>query len=285
MPEVAKHSIIAFYGNLPISSAPWGRIDEDRSTPYKAKFRLPEGMPIVKEDYDSPEIAAGSIAYHPIFGTISFRAPLWRFSTERFMSDLAAADNNPAIIAHIIHVDSCGGEAFGCHEAFEYVKNLTKPCYAVIDTVSASAGYYLSAGCKKIFASSIFSEIGCIGVMCTMYDDAGLLKNWGIAEHEYYSNYSPLKNKVFNDARKGDGEEFVKRFLDPMAFQFIEDVKSVRPNVSEEALQGKTYYSTEALPAGLVDGENTLEEVVEMILKQTTSKQAGPSIDINTINF
>jgi ClpP class serine protease len=70
-----------------------------------------------------------------------------------------------------------------------------------------------------------------------------------------------------------------------MAFQFIEDVKSVRPNVSEEALQGKTYYSTEALPAGLVDGENTLEEVVEMILKQTTSKQAGPSIDINTINF
>lgn len=285
MPLKGKHSIIAFYGNLPISSAPWRQIDEDSSKHYKAKFSLPDGMPLVKEDYDSPEIAPGSIAYHPVFGTISFRAPSWRFSTERFMSDLAAADGNPAITAHIIHVDSCGGEAFGCHEAFEFVKNLQKPCYAVIDTVAASAGYYLSFGCKKIYASSIFSEIGCIGVMCTMYDDAGLLKNWGIEEHEYYSNYSPLKNKVFNDARKGDGEEFVKRFLDPLAFQFIEDVKSVRPAVSEAALQGETYYSAEALPAGLIDGENTIEEVVSMILKETSQRQNTPSIDINNINF
>lgn len=277
--------IIAFLGKVPVPSDSFQMVSADSRKPYREHFAMAEGFPLVAFDYDSPDIQEGSIAYHPVFGPVYYRSS-WRFSTERFTMALEAAEGNPAIMAHIIHVDSVGGEAFGCHEAFEVVKALKKPCYGVIDTVAASAGYYLVAAADRIYTSSIFSEVGCIGTMAVMYDDSGWLKQIGLEEHEYYSSYSPLKNKVFNDAREGNGDEFVKKWLDPLARQFIDDVKSVRTGVTQPAQEGEAYYTADAMAAGLIDGENTLEEVVEMIRKKHGPKPATQeTIDINQLNF
>ena len=180
-------------------------------------------------------------------------------------------------------MDSCGGEAFGCHEAFLAVKELTKPVYAFVESIAASAGYYLAAAADKIFVSSIFSEIGSIGVMCTFYDYDGYYKQEGIEKKTFLSNYSPLKNKVMNDAAKGDGDEYIRRFLDPMALQFIEDVKSVRKDLSEDAQKGEIYYSPEAQSAALIDGQYSLEEVLEMLRNE--SEKQSPSVDINSLNL
>ena len=277
--------IIAFLGKMPISSDSFQRVLADSRKPYREHFAKAEGSLLVSFDYDSPDLQEGCIAYHPVFGPVYYRSS-WRFSTERFIQDLQAAEANPAIIAHIIHVDSIGGEAFGCHEAFKTVKALKKPCYGVIDTVAASAGYYLVAAADKIYARSIFSEVGCIGTMGVLYDDSEMLKQIGLEKHEYYSSYSPLKNKVFNDAKEGNGDEFVKKWLDPMALQFIEDIKSVRPGITIEAQEGESYYTADAMAAGLLDGENTLEEVVELIQKKHGPKPAAQeTIDINQLNF
>lgn len=285
MPGHNNDHIIGFYGKVPSASASSQRYGMDRTVPYKKLFQKKEDSPLVFTDFGDPDIIDGSIAYHPVFGDVLYKS-YWRFSTKQFITDLKEADANPAIIAHLIYVDSCGGEAFGCHEAFTTVRNLAKPCYGLIDSVAASAGYYLVAGARKIYAGSMFSEVGCIGIMSVMLDDSEMLRKWGLEEHEYYSSYSPLKNKVFNDARKGDGEEFVKRFLDPYAFQFIDDIRSVRKGISEEALQGETYYAADAMPAGLVDGEATLEEVIGMIMETVKPKQdTAPAIDINKFNF
>ena len=78
----------------------------------------------------------------------------------------------------------------------------------------------------------------------------------------------------------------MKRFLDPYAFQFIDDIRSARKKISEEALQGETYYAADAMPAGLIDGEASLEEVVGMITEAAKPKQStAPAIDINKFNF
>ena len=280
-----ENHIIAFLGKMPVPSDSFQKGPADSRKPYREHFAMAEGSPLVAFDYDSPDLQDGSIAYHPVFGPVRYRS-VWRFSTERFIRGLEAAEENPAIIAHIIHVDSVGGEAFGCHEAFEAVKALKKPCYGVIDTVAASAGYYLVAAADRIYTSSIFSEVGCIGTMAVMYDDSEMLKQWGLKEYEYYSTYSPLKNKVFNDARDGNGDEFVKKWLDPLARQFIDDVKSVRTGVTQPAQEGEAYYAADAMAAGLIDGENTLEEVVEMLRKKHGPKPVTQeTIDINQLKF
>ena len=278
---------ILFLSSAPLHSGSSNLLlvsDKEKKS-YKESVAVPPDMGLCyPSEFSDAEIPDGSIAYHPVFGDISYKSRRG-FSTKQFISDIKAADENPAIIAHLIHIDSCGGEAFGLHEAFYAVKALKKPVYALVESIAASAGYYIGAAADKIFASSIFSGIGSIGIVSTAYDDSEWLEKAGIKEIELYSNYSPLKNKVQRDALNGNAEEFVKRFLDPMALQFIDDVKITRKSLSAEAQQGELYYSPEAQAAALIDGQNTLEEVLELLRAAAKPKETSPSIDINQLNF
>lgn len=274
--------IIAFYGKAP-QTAQINQIFSPKSgIKYKDAVPAPASSTLInRHSFDSESIEPGSIAYHPVFGDIRMDS-YWRFSTRQFMKDLKAAEDNPAIVAHLIHVNSPGGEAYGCHEAFQLIRSLKKPVVGLIDSLACSAGYYLIAGCDKIFANSIFSHIGCIGIMATFYNDDKQLEDWGYTVHEYYSHLSTRKNKVFNDANDGDGEEYITRFLDPMAQTFIDHVTEARGDVSQEALEGETFYAAEAMAAGLIDGVATLEEVLQHIDNLINPK---PSININDLQL
>ena len=233
----------------------------------------------------SEKASEGSIAYHPIFGPVYYSS-WWRFSTEDFIEDLKAAEANPAIGAHLLHIDSPGGEVFFVHEAFEAVKALTKPCIALIDSCGASAAYWIACAADKIYASSIFSNVGSIGVMSTFYDDREAMKKWGVKEVELYSSYSDLKNKIYKDVLDGKVEEFIKTRLDPLAKQFIDDVCSVRSITEDsEALRGKIYYAMNAMPEGLIDGRNTLEEVIAELQNLMPAPADEPTIDINNLKI
>lgn len=276
-----KH-ILAFYGKVPVTSDINQIFLPKNGVKYKDAVPKPTASSLVYSGFDDPDLEANSIAYHPVFGDIRMDS-WWRFSTRQFMKDLKEAEANPAVVAHLIHVNSPGGEAFGLKECYDLIRSLQKPVIGLVDGMACSAGYYILAGCDKIFASSIFSEIGCIGAMATFYNDDKMLEDWGYTVHEYYSHHSPLKNKVFNDAAEGEGEEYITRFIDPMAKRFIEDVQTARGEVSEEALQGETFYTPEAMAAGLIDGENSLEETVEYI--QKIINNPIPSININDLDL
>ena len=86
--------------------------DEDKKAYREAVIKPASASLSYPSDFSDPEIEAGSIAYHPVFGHIAYRS-WWRFSTAQFMADLKAADENPNIAGHLIHIDSGGGEAFG----------------------------------------------------------------------------------------------------------------------------------------------------------------------------
>lgn len=291
-PTDKPNDSILFLAKLPLSNSSAAHIRTEEGKNYNQLASVPELDPktditLAAYGFDG-ELPENTIAFHPIYGSVMYGYSWWRFSTKQFLEDLAAAEANPSVVAHLIHVDSNGGEAFGCHEAFEAVKNLTKPCIAVIESMAASAGYYLCCAADKVYASSMFSEIGCIGTMCVMINDAEYMKKHGLEEHEYYSNYSPLKNKIINDALAGDGAEYIKKFLDPLALQFISDVKSVRSAVSDdsEASQGEIFYAANAQAQGLIDGECTIQEAVdELIGMMPKPKTNEPSIDINSINL
>lgn len=274
--------IVAFYGKMP-QTAEVNQIFSPKSgTKYKDAIPAPSFSSLVtRYRFLDDDIEDGSIAYHPVFGDIRMDS-YWRFSTRRFMADLKDAESNPAIVAHLIHVNSAGGEAFGCREAFQLIRSLKKPVIGLIDSLACSAGYYLVAGCNKVYASSIFSEIGCIGVMCTFYNDDKMMEDLGYKVYEYYSHLSTRKNKVFNDANDGDGEEYITRFLDPMAQDFIDNVKAARGEISEEAQQGETFYAAEAMAAGLIDGEASMEEVLDEL---KTLTNPNPSININELQL
>ena len=277
-----KKQIIAFYGKVPRTAEVNQLFHPKNGVKYKEAVPMPAASSLVQFNFKSQDLEENSIAYHPVFGDIRMDS-WWRFSTRSFMQDLKDAEANPAIVAHLIHVNSPGGEAFGMKECYDLIRSLEKPVIGLVDGMACSAGYYILAGCDKIFASSIFSEIGCIGTMATFYNDEKSWEDWGYDVHEYYSHHSPLKNKVVNDAIDGNGEEYITRFLDPMAKTFIDDVTAARGEVCEEALQGETFYAAEAMAAGLIDGENSLEETVEYIQKQLNNPLQN--ININSLDL
>lgn len=281
---------ILFLGNVP-ASADQGpdafvilESAEDRR-PYREAVIKPASASLsYPSDFSDPEIPEGSVAYHPVFGEITYNSR-WYFSTARLMADLSAAEENPSIVAHVLHIDSPGGEAFGLHEAFDAIRNLKKPCHAVIGSMAASAGYYLAAGADRVYASAMFSMVGCIGIVGLFYDDRKYLEKIGFEEREYYSSYSPLKNKVFRDARDGNGDEYIRRYLDPMALRFIEDVKGARTGITQAAQEGDTFYSDEAVAAGLIDGVKSFDDALRDLIEAISSNEKSPSIDINQLNL
>ena len=275
-----KKPIIAFYGRIPNTAEVNQLFLPQDGVKYKDAVPMPASSSLVSSDFSNPDIAIDSIAYHPVFGDIRMDS-WWRFSTRQFMQDLETAEANPSIIAHLIHVNSPGGEAFGLKECYNLIRSLQKPVIGLIDGIACSAGYYILAGCDKVFASSIFSMVGCIGSMATFYNDDKMMENWGYEVYEYYSHHSPLKNKVFNDAVDGDGEDYVTRFLDPLAQTFIDDVVTARGEVSKDALNGETYFAPEAQAAGLIDGNSNLEDTIQYI-RQLVNQ---PTININDLDL
>ena len=286
MPPITSPSIL-FLAQVPSQAASQFAImeDEERKS-YRDGIVIPPASSLTyPSTFSDSEIQEGSIAYHPVFGFITYNS-WWNFSTKQFIENIKAADENPAISAHLLHIDTQGGESFGLHEAWLAIRALKKPCYALVESAAESAGYYIASAANKIFASSIFSEIGCIGVMGILYDTEKSLEMEGIKRHKLYSNFSPRKNKVVTDAIEGEPDEYIKKFLDPLAEQFIADVKAARPSVTQEALEGETYFTTEAMAAGLIDGEGSIDEVLEQLKAAgNPAPKKSPSVDINKLKF
>lgn len=284
MPEKIRNSRIVSVADAAIKTASVRDLEPGR--PYRAAVWQPDVHPLVWPDQE--DVNDGAIAFHPIYGFVTWSSS-WRFSTEAFIDDLKSAEDNPAIVGHLIRIDSGGGEVFGCHEAFEAVRDLSKPCVAVIDSICASAAYWLVCGADRIYTKSMFSEIGSIGVMGVLTSARKWMEKNGFEEVELYSTLSGLKNKLTRDAIDGHPEEYIRQMIDPIAEQFIADVKSVRGIADgSDALKGAMYYAAEALPAGLIDGQMPFEDTVGMLMDMIPKKNdrlIPQEIDINHLNI
>lgn len=231
------------------------------------KAKVGDTVPVTM-DYSSAELPDGCIAYHRIFGLITFDSR-WYFSSRRFEQDLLEAEANPAIIAHLLHVNSGGGEAYYLDRLSETMRQLTKPVVVLIEETCGSAAYYISCHSSHIYALTGNDLIGCIGTMVCVYNDDGWYEQMGIKRFNVNSSLSPLKNKVFNDVENGKPKEYIARFLDPLARQFIDEVRASRKQLSslpddDALLQGETFLTPESIQRGVIDGQMSMEDAISL---------------------
>lgn len=207
-----------------------------------------------------------SLAYYRIQGTITADSYL-RFASKEFEHQLSMAEANPAINGHFVHITSGGGEAWYLDQLAATIRSLTKPKFAFIEKVAASAGYYIASQFDKISTSTPFDLIGCIGTMVSMMDIQPALEKFGVKFIEEYATNSDLKNKKYNDLLDGKPEQFIREDLDPLQVQFVSDVKLTRAKIAalpedHAVLRGETFYGKTALQLGLVDAIETFETAV-----------------------
>lgn len=219
-------------------------------------------------DYTDAEIENHAIAYYRIKGMIMGESSWW-FSTKQFNDDLKAAEENPMIMCHFLHVNSHGGDTWYLDVSWKTMMVLKKPVIALVERVGASAAVYLFSPAKKIYAATQNETLGSVGTMVSFLDFMPYYESLGIKRIEEYATKSDLKNKKFNDLLKGgkNAKRFIEEELDPLQQQIEQAVRQARPRAgaleeNHPLFRGETYATQGAIDLGLIDGQKTLSEAL-----------------------
>lgn len=206
---------------------------------------------------------------------ISFNQPVIKFSdyysgwlgTQTYIRILEQFKNDDSVAGVVMSVDSGGGQVYGTPEFFEYVRDFTavKPLVVYTGGYLCSGAYYFAAGASWIVAHNRADAIGSIGAYTILINFNGIWAKLGASVTTLYSSLSEDKNKYYENVMNGkdaEGKEYIKYELDPIVEVFIEDMKSVRPQIKEEAFKGGTWKGSESVEMGLVDENGTLETAI-----------------------
>jgi signal peptide peptidase SppA len=184
---------------------------------------------------------------------------------------LKAADKHPNIFAHILRIDSGGGEGYACRYFSQVIQSLQKPVFAFVDGMAASAAYWIAASCSHIAVSSDMDRVGSIGTYITVADYAGWYEKEGIKLVEVYATKSKDKNRDYMEAIAGDTtrmqklvDEFNEYFLKAITQNRKEQLKAEQ----SEWGTGNMFFAKEAKNIGLIDEISSLDNYIAAIFKE-----------------
>jgi len=218
-----------------------------------------------------------AVAVIPVNGALMKADYCGEFGTASLARYTQMAAASPTVHTIVFVHDSPGGTVDGTESFANVIKAIDKRTISVVDGLMCSADYWVGSASDMIYASSQTDIIGSIGTMCSLMDNSKQLKAKGIEVREYYATQSKDKNRMFLDAKAGDGKVLVSELLDPHNEVFMQAVKTNRGDRinldTENVLTGKTYTATKALEFGLIDGIMTLDQVINSALEERGSNQ------------
>ena len=170
----------------------------------------------------------------------------------KLVHDIRKVRKDKDVKAVVLRVTSPGGAITPCETIRQELAALKVPLIVSFGNVSASGGYYISAGADRIFASdkTITGSIGVFGIRADM---TKLAKQYGVnVEHVAtgdlagtYSPFYPMSRKM----KKLMGERIDRSYL-----HFKEIVGDGRKLTDVESLaKGRVWTGTQAKDNGLVD--------------------------------
>ncbi|SDK35369.1 protease-4 [Catalinimonas alkaloidigena] len=241
--------------------------DEDReeremkNQPYALCAAAATASPDRYKSYD--EAPKNSVAVIPLLGALTKYDYCYEPGMLTRGAQIQQADGHPNIAAILLRIDSPGGSADGLKTLADLIKNTEKPIVAFVNGMMCSAAMWLGSACDLIIASDDLNIIGSIGCMMAWADVKPYYEEMGVKFHEVYAEQSKDKNKTSRDANTGHYKPLQEELLNPAAAMFISAIKANRPDVSDDALTGKTYLNEDAQARGLIDEIGTFDYAVQ----------------------
>ncbi len=233
-----------------------------------------------------PFIYQDGMAIIPVHGALLNRfAYSWGFATGyqfiRRQMNAALEDDDVSMI--VFDVDSPGGETAGCMELADEIRasREIKPSIAVVDSLSASAGYAIASAATRMVATPS-SKIGSIGVYIMHVDVSGALGQAGI-EITYVEAPKGGMKTAGTSHRKLDrkAEQYLQAFVDASYEEFVTLVAANRDmdDAAVRETEGRVFRSDEALALGLIDTVKTPTEAVSSFLAELAEDEPIESED------
>ena len=145
------------------------------------------------------------------------------------------------------------------------IKERNKPVVAFVEDCACSAAYGIASACDMIIANHKMANVGSIGSLSTILDYRKMLEKDGITEITVYASQSKDKNDWYREALDGNTEK-LQKISDKFAEDFIQTIETNRNGKLKtgraEWGTGKEYFADQALEVGLIDGIDSLENVL-----------------------
>lgn len=249
----AESMLVGFLSEAERVEDPSGAWDEVRSE-MCASWGIEDGP----EESRKPFIYRDGVAVIPVHGILINRFNwCWGFVTGydfiRKQKNLALADPDVKLIVY--DHDTPGGEAAGCDELAReiYAEREQKPSMALVNTLSASGGFWLAAPTGKIVCAPSGS-VGSIGVYIQHMNIAKMLADWGI-EVEFVKNGKFKTSGNQFEKMSDEDRAYLQSMVDERAVEFHRAVAEFR-GIEESVVKGtnaRVMRPTEAIALGLID--------------------------------
>jgi len=253
------------------ASKPYCLLESENTENHVVRVDVSDTMALKK----MPE---GSVVVIPISGVITREDGWSHYGTDTQSKFLKAAYQAENIKGIVLDINSGGGEVDGTMSFSNLIKKRTKPVVALVNSMAASAAYWIAENADVILMGDHTARVGSIGVMMTVYDDKEYLENIGIKVHEILADGSEDKNKGYYDALKSKYTTIKKESLNPLREMFAQSVIDARGGKidleKENVLSGKMYFATStdagnksAIEVGLADGIGDMDKAVSEVLR------------------
>ena len=185
----------------------------------------------------------------------------------------------------ILFVDSPGGGVYESDELYlkirEYQEATGRPVYAVMGSIAASGGYYISAAADKIVANRN-TWTGSIGVTVgTIYDISGLLEKYGVKTQTITAGRNKAMGS-FVEPLTEEQKAIFQSLVDDAYDQFtgiVSEERGIELDQVIELADGRIYTAEQAYELGLVDSIGTFNDAVKD-MKEKYDLQGCEIIDV-----
>ncbi|SFI85186.1 S49 family peptidase [Methylobacterium brachiatum] len=234
-----------FYGEVPLSED-----GSRRPLPYR---RTAEGVAIIT--------LVGEWVNRG--GYVGASSGVISYEGFKYQLEMVGADARTKAV--LLDMESPGGEAVGAFEAAAAVRRLalTKPVWALVNGLAASAAYAIASAATRI-VSMPTGISGSIGVVLAHFDYSKMLENEGIKPTFIHAGANKVDANPYQAlpaAVRDKLQAEVNTFYD----LFVETVAAGRQGLTATAIRGTeagTFMGAEALELGLIDALGTFESVL-----------------------
>ncbi len=186
---------------------------------------------------------------------------------DRFAKIISDVRKDSTVKAVVLRVNSPGGSVLASEKIkseIELIQQNGVPVIASYGDYAASGGYWISAGCDKIYANAT-TLTGSIGVFSMIPDVSRTLKN------KLHINITPVNSNkhgdMYNMMRPLDAAEtaYMQASVERIYEKFtglVAEGRDMTVEAVDNIAQGRVWTGAEALEIGLVDEIGTLEDAI-----------------------
>ena len=184
---------------------------------------------------------------------------------DRFVKVIDDVRTDPTVKAVVLRVNSPGGSV-NASEKIRQALNLLKaekPLVASFGNYAASGGFWISAGCQKVYADAN-TITGSIGVFSMIPEFSKVTRKFGVNVETVGSN---KHSDMFSMMRPFDSKElqYMQASVEDIYDSFVNLVaegRGLEPARVDAIAQGRVWMGSDALGLSLVDETGTLEDAI-----------------------